>query len=118
MKMIVPFDLERIVKEHPEDDYCCERMKKAFLSNKFELYFAKRYAETLCKRRESGAIFWKWDFCPFCSKNIKDKCDKFEKVLKDELNIDTSSKEFDWDTLDSQLPEEFKTDEWWKKRGL
>ena len=54
MKMIVPFDLERIVKEHPEDDYCCERMKKAFLSNKFELYFAKRYAETRSEERRVG----------------------------------------------------------------
>ena len=118
MKMILKFDCEGITNEHAEDDYCCERMRKAFLSNKFELCFEKRYAETFCSRRDHGGTFWKWDFCPFCGKNIKDKFVKFKKVLKDELNINTNSAGFDWDTLDSQLSEEFKTDEWWKKRGL
>jgi len=55
------------------------------------------------------------DYCPWCSK-------KLPKSLRDEW-FETLEKEYNLDDPDSKdqeklVPAEFKTDEWWKKRGL
>ena len=56
MKMIIRLDENKISNEHSEDDYCCEKMKEAFLSDNFGLYYERRYAETLCERRDGGCF--------------------------------------------------------------
>ena len=117
MKMILRLDENKASNEHSKDDYCCEKMKETFLSDNFGLCYERRYAETLCERRDGGC-FWQWDYCPFCGKSIRNKFDEYQKVLKNELDINSYGDEFDWDQLDEKIPEEFKTDEWWKKRGM
>ncbi|WP_375331625.1 DUF6980 family protein [Candidatus Tisiphia endosymbiont of Temnostethus pusillus] len=53
-------------------------------------------------------------YCPFCGTKLpKTLGEEWCKIVKDELGLDTVYAE-EWETL----PEEFKTDEWWKKRGL
>lgn len=49
-------------------------------------------------------------YCPWCSKELASLRDMFFKVIFEELGL--SGEE------DPKLPEEFRTDEWWKKRGL
>ncbi len=56
--------------------------------------------------------YYVMNFCFWCGhkfpKNLSDEfCDIFNNVLK-----------LDENTPDEELPEEFRTDEWWKKRGL
>lgn len=114
MKMMIKLENENVTNEHSANDYCCEKMKEAFLSNRFELHFEKRFSETFCDRRDHGGGYWYWDFCPFCGKSIKSKNEEYARVLKKELGIDDP---YD-DEVEKTLPEEFKTDEWWKKRGL
>jgi hypothetical protein len=75
-------------------------------------------ADTYLVSREGDINYWGFDFCPFCGKDIKNKSEYYHKVIKDELGIDTKAEEFDMDKLDEILTEEFKSDEWWKKRGL
>lgn len=111
MKMILRIDDEVVVNEQ-HDDYCCEKMKQVFLSGNFDLFYEKQFARTLCKRRDGISCCWYWDYCPFCGKSIKDKTNEYKKVLKNEFNINDP-----WDD-GIELPEEFHTDEWWKKRGL
>ena len=56
------------------------------------------------------------DFCPWCGEKLLESLrDKFFQILELEYKIFTDIGEY-WVRLD--LPEEFKTDEWWKKRGL
>jgi hypothetical protein len=55
-------------------------------------------------------------YCPWCGVKLpEDLSEKWCEVIKEELGIDDED-------LDAQgyakLPEEFKTDQWWKKRGL
>jgi hypothetical protein len=51
---------------------------------------------------------WILVYCPFCGKKLpKDLCDEHFDAVRDD-----TGKPLD------PLPEEFKTDEWWKKRGL
>lgn len=59
-------------------------------------------------------------FCPWCGKKLpKDLGDEWEGNLKKDYNLTVSDffdKQGQWD--ESKIPEEFRTDEWWKKRGL
>lgn len=54
-------------------------------------------------------------YCPFCGNKLPSELgDQYVDILKKEYNI------YDhWDEGQTKLiPEEFKSDEWWKKRGL
>jgi hypothetical protein len=57
-----------------------------------------------------SAIF----YCPFCGTKLPESlADKWFEVLENEYVItDPSETEYD------KVPSEFRTDEWWKKRGL
>ncbi|AIL66129.1 hypothetical protein NOVO_09075 [Rickettsiales bacterium Ac37b] len=51
------------------------------------------------------------NFCPWCGAKLpKSLRDEYFDIIYDELGMD--------DEFDPNLPEEFKSDEWWKKRGL
>lgn len=53
-------------------------------------------------------------YCPWCGTKLsKSLGNEWCAVVKQELGIDTVFAE-EWE----KLPEEYKTDEWWKKRGL
>ena len=57
--------------------------------------------------------------CPWCGKRLPEELEeKMEELLAEEYNITAKN----WDSPkwndDTDLPEEFKTDEWWKKRRL
>ena len=53
-------------------------------------------------------------YCPWCGTKLpKILGDEWENMLKENYNI--SDPYFD---ENSKIPEEFKTDEWWKKLGL
>ena len=55
--------------------------------------------------------FW---YCPWCGTELPESLSfKIGDVLEEEYGIT----EKDWDD-ESKIPEEFKSDEWWKKRGL
>lgn len=58
----------------------------------------------------------KISYCPWCGKKLpKDLSDEFWDIIENELRIETSITDLEDNPL---IPEEFKTDEWWKKRGL
>ena len=51
------------------------------------------------------------DFCPWCGVKLpSDLSDELVRIMFDELDLTG----FD----DPRMPQELKTDEWWKKRGL
>ena len=55
--------------------------------------------------------FW---YCPWCGTELPESLSfKIGDVLEEEYGIT----EKDWDD-ESRIPEEFKSDAWWKKRGL
>ena len=59
-------------------------------------------------------------YCPWCGKKLpKTLGDEWEEVLQNEYGMainDVFDKTGRWDEL--KVPEELRTDEWWKKRGL
>jgi hypothetical protein len=54
-------------------------------------------------------------YCPWCGSQLAHSLrDEFFDVLKEEFGIETNLEIL----KDPSLPEEFKSDLWWKKRGL
>ena len=52
--------------------------------------------------------------CPWCGNRLpKDLSEAWDEILAKEYNITDP-----WFDDADKIPEEFKTDEWWKKRGL
>lgn len=113
MDMVINLEDRGLTDCLQSNEYCCEKMKEAMESGKYGLSYEKKYAATYCARRDEFAS-WHWSFCPFCGKDISWKMEAYEKVLKNEFGI---TDPYD-DEIEKTLPEEFLTDEWWKKRGL
>ena len=92
--------------------FCCKTMKEAIttygaisLEEEVRGYFIK--AST---KRISLALA----FCPFCGDKLGKRLNaEYYDILEKEYGIDDP----DRFTL-TNVPEEFKTDEWWRKRGL
>ncbi len=58
------------------------------------------------------------NYCPFCGAKLPaDLIDEREETIILELGYDYLSDD-NGNQPKKELPEEFKTDEWWKKRGL
>jgi len=54
-------------------------------------------------------------YCPWCNKKLPERLrDKWFEILEKEYNLDDPRRE----EQEKLIPEEFETDEWWKKRGL
>lgn len=54
-------------------------------------------------------------YCPWCGKQLpKSLNDKWYSTLEKEYGLDDPDRE----EQEKLIPEEFKTDEWWKNRGL
>jgi hypothetical protein len=50
------------------------------------------------------------DFCPWCGIKLPCRLSEMWVDILDEIGVDPSEKD--------QIPDDMKTDEWWKKRGL
>ena len=56
-------------------------------------------------------------YCSWCGAKFKDYTDDWYEYLAKDYQI-VLKKEESWDNFFKRVPEEFKTDEWWIKRGL
>ena len=101
-----------------KDEFCCDRMHYYATTPKEEHELIKYHAES----RDYHFILHGHDlgmeqemyYCPWCGSKLPDSlAEEWCKVAKEELGIDEVFAE-QWETL----PEEYKTDKWWKKRGL
>ncbi|AIL66131.1 hypothetical protein NOVO_09085 [Rickettsiales bacterium Ac37b] len=94
-----------------EKDFCCEDMH-----NSIEKYKIVDYEQI---DRTYGILFGDGynmflQFCPWCGVKLKHRLVKeLFKCLKTEYKIEEPDL-----TNFTNVPEEFKSDEWWKKRGL
>ena len=60
------------------------------------------------------------EFCPFCGNRLPDEGlieDAWYTCLENEFGLSYDPKD-NWEQFFESVPEEFKTDEWWIKRGL
>ena len=94
-------------------NFCCDSMNIAIKENKIIDYdiTVREYGMRFRKNRVKML-----NFCPWCGIKLpKDLIGELYDVLEKEYNIP-------WRDADifeyTNVPDEFKTDEWWKKRDL
>jgi|APCry1669189034_1035192.scaffolds.fasta_scaffold127828_2 hypothetical protein len=106
-------------------EYCCEKMAKEAKLIKDKIlrdhtvvydYIWREYSVYFCEEKEKRDRVMLSDiyYCPWCGATLpKQLSDEWFDILEKEYGIvDPSDKERE------KVPPEFKTDEWWKKRGL
>ena len=93
--------------------YCCESMKYTIEDPRICIKYDQRYKEFYVETKESVVIYV-INYCPWCATKLpKSLNNKWFEILEEECSLDDpDSKE-----QSKLIPEEFKTDEWWKKRG-
>jgi hypothetical protein len=102
--------------------YCCPHLKNETEENEGN---RKKCIKYLAKFRmfaivvdEAEEVYQPIDYCPFCGKKLpKDLNDEYWKTIIEEIDTEYYPTHENYDK-NRPLPEEFKTDEWWKKRGL
>lgn len=74
------------------------------------------YCPILREYNITGNKGFKMFYCPWCGSILPKRLrDEFFDILEKEYGIDSDIFEV---LHNPKLPEEFRTDEWWKKRGL
>ena len=106
---------------------CCEQMKLQLKDERVTISYLPRYRtysidvidwyipkDEIDTIKDSISARQNIVYCPWCGKRLpEDLTEKWFEVLKKEYGI---LHPFNKDK--KRVPEEFKTDEWWKKRGL
>lgn len=92
---------------------CCSEFKFFLDEGKVDVFLDKKTRSYFIGLKNSDAI-QKIFYCPWCGNKFEDSLkEKWFEILEKEYGI---SDPYDEDA--DKVPEEFKTDEWWKKRGL
>jgi hypothetical protein len=102
-------------------DHCCEGMRYLIEDPLAPIAYApeiRSYALTIPSSYlglNELCVSFIIAHCPRCGAQLpKDVADEWSEIVRKQFHI---TDELDEDQLKS-LPQEFKTDEWWKKRGL
>lgn len=105
-----------------EPKYCCFSMDSALDPEEIRSWgelleyepTTRSYHFLLYENNKYCGTRYRVKYCPWCGEKLpKRLADEWEEILEKEYGI----KEKDW-WDDSKIPEEFKTDEWWRKRNL
>jgi len=94
--------------------YCCHAMEQEINDPRVFINYNPKYREYYINTTSKHVIRI-IDNCPWCGKKLpKNLRNEWFDILEKEYNLDNP-----WDEKQALLvPEEFKTDEWWKKRKL
>ena len=93
-------------------NFCCKEMESHLLGKEVALRYNERRRSYGIRILDGGTSVQAIYYCPWCGTKLpKDLTDELFDILYDELNL--------LDGLDDpNLPDEFKTGEWWCKRKL
>ncbi|GHS92708.1 hypothetical protein AGMMS49949_05170 [Alphaproteobacteria bacterium] len=109
--------------------YCCDDLRREIeegdpfnIPRKLIKYNRQlRYTAIVCNEEKNVDL--PMNYCPFCGTKFPESLSEtFYDVLKKEYGakylISTGKTIFDTVPAEKPLPREFRTDAWWKKRGL
>jgi len=116
------FCYQIIYSDLKKDDFCCDEIYNVLLGENdgncelcfgYEPVFREYFIDI---RFEYGGAVKLIKHCPWCgSKFLGSLRDKWFDTLEKEYKIETDIGEY---KERSDIPQEFKSDEWWKKRNL
>jgi hypothetical protein len=103
---------ERVIGMDAKNKHCCQLMAKFIDDPRIRISY---YSDWRGYYLETTGIGVQLMFnCPWCGfKFPEDLSDKRAKIIKKECKIDPYD-----DEQAGKIPEEFKSEEWWKKRKL
>jgi hypothetical protein len=95
--------------------YCCEKMEHRMSKEYTFIEYmpeSREYVFNLHGNHE-GAHF-DMQYCPWCGKKLPESLgEEWCKVIKEDLGVEDVDAE-EW----AKLPEKYKTEQWWRERGL
>lgn len=113
-------------KDKPK--HCCKFMDFLLDENKVAIYYNPIYKEYFIRLWSYPNAKHVIYYCPWCGHEFTPSLiNEYFDTLQKEYNInycDCLDYYFEWheekpeEEKEIELPEEFKSDEWWKKRGL
>jgi hypothetical protein len=112
------------MKKNSKMKYCCVSLKheieegSSFTKNKLIVYDAPMRCYGIIDTEAPKRIYQPIDYCPFCgTKFPKDVRNEYWQTIVEEVGPEyyPTDKNYDPQRLP---PPEFRTDEWWRKRGL
>ncbi|WP_316353420.1 DUF6980 family protein [Candidatus Trichorickettsia mobilis] len=98
--------------------HCCSNMDYYSTSPREEHELVRYHSETrnyhFILHGNNLGMEQEMYYCPWCGAKLpKSLSEEWCKVIKENFGLDDVFAQ-EW----AELPEEFKTEEWWKKRGL
>jgi hypothetical protein len=102
--------VEKLNNQNIFKGLCCEKMK--FAVNKEHIVDHEDYVRNYNIRGKKRV--YAIAYCPWCGRDLGSQLNhEYYSILRQEYGI------YDPETTEAdKVPEEFKTDAWWKKRGL
>lgn len=90
-------------------DHCCEAMDKNLRDQDTGIVYSEKFREYGIRVLDGGSSFQQIDYCPWCGQKFASSLrDLWFDIVYDELELDSAN--------DPGLPEDMKSDVWWKKR--
>jgi hypothetical protein len=94
---------------------CCEDIRIILSDSRNNIHYYNVFREYYIQTKRNTVIL-DIPFCPWCGKQLPSSLrEKFFDVLELEYKISTNAGDYK-DRPD--IPEEFRSDQWWKKRNL
>lgn len=99
-----------------QQDHCCGSMRQYVKNDRICMGYSDIVREYYICRKEDDVSVYCIKYCPWCSAQLpKELRDEYFDILKREYALEPNLLNI---RNNQNLPEEFKSDEWWKKRGL
>lgn len=104
------------LEEYGPGEHCCHSMNlRIHEKERIILYIAQTREYAV---RASDCIVQTFLFCPWCGVRLPYGLrNALFDTIKQEYGLDIGFHELE-ENINSVIPPEFKTDEWWKKRGF
>ena len=89
--------------------HCCELMTEYLTYKEIPVRYIANVREYGIRVLDGGTSFIVLKFCPWCGQKLPDS---LRDARFDELNA------LGFDMFSDDMPVKFKTDKWWKEKGL
>jgi hypothetical protein len=97
-------------------EFCCKLLSQSIKNSKIAIKYLPT-TRSFYIYVKSGALQEIY-FCPFCSAKLpEDLSDQYYSILENKYHL-YSNEDLEEAWTNGKLPDEFKTDKWWKKKGL
>jgi len=96
--------------------HCCERLFNNLHDKNLPFGYSNKVREFFLNYLDSEFTVQLIHYCPWCGMKFPQSLrNQYFEILEKEYGLEPDI--FDID-VDPRIPKEFKSDEWWKKRGL